>query len=137
MEGKRVKSKHTGTEGTIIEVVPQHSNRYGYTHDEYKIAWDNGNETTRRKDEFSVLKTPVQLTPEEQKRHDAILKPYKFEIEETYREEGQRAGDRLVASILRQEGFEPTSMDESVNARQSVQNEMAEASDTEKEDYGK
>ena len=67
---------------------------------------------------WGKVETPPQT--EEEK----ILAPYRFEIEETYREEGQRAGDRLVASILRQEGFEPTSPKEQESTRQAVQNEM-------------
>ena len=67
-------------------------------------------------------RTGMPLTPltDEEK----ILAPYKYEIEETYREQGEKAGKALVASILRQEGFEPTSIEEQEAVRQSVQNEM-------------
>ena len=70
------------------------------------------------------LSEPMTSEPEPMTEEEKALAPYRFEIEETYREEGQRAGDRLVASILRQEGFEPTSPKEQESTRQAVQNEM-------------
>ena len=66
-------------------------------------------------------RTGMPLTPltDEEK----VLAPYKYEIEETYKEQGEKAGKALVASILRQEGFEPTTPNEQEATRQSVQNE--------------
>ena len=64
---------------------------------------------------------------------DKILALHKFEIEETYREEGQRAGDSLVKSILRQHNFEPTSPKADEASRQSVQNEIVGGTTTEAE----
>ena len=91
-------------------------------------------ETLQPEDEtlwfYEKHKTEIdQLIAEHQQpqttEEERILAPHRFEIEETYREEGQRAGDRLVASILRQEGFETTSPDEQESARQAIENERA------------
>ena len=90
-----------------------------------------GDKITHRfdKQDYEVIEIksnePEIKSNEPETEEDKILKPYRFEIEETYREEGQRAGDRLVASLLRQEGFEPTSPSEQESARQAIENERA------------
>ena len=98
---------------------------------QYAVVTENGGErfvhkTDLPKDVLEANPHPQKrgkpITPEKQ---DEILSPYEFEIEETYREEGQRAGDRLVASILRQAGFEPTSAKEQESTRQAIENERA------------
>lgn len=62
-----------------------------------------GNASVTIKGKTFYGKTEIPET--ELSDRDKVLAPYRFEIDETYREEGARAGDRLVASILRQHDF--------------------------------
>ena len=84
-------------------------------------------------DYFSLAEMSIAEAEEEKRTEAEILAPYAFEIEETYREEGKRAGDRLVSSILRQEGFEPTSPEEQESTRQAIENERTGGTTAESE----
>lgn len=113
----------------IIERVGEYNNAL--------VAYENGRTEWDRLDVLSEghieTKTESKPEPSTKRSESEILAPHEFEIEETYREQGQRAGDRLVASILRQEGFQPTSPKEQESTRQAIENERAGGNTAESE----